>query len=208
MNILFFLHIKSRSLYIKPYLQVVVFVVGANDIGTKTPVRVFEDIVALCEGVHNATPSATILISELLPRARNRFNGNGYRQDFLEHWNYDAGVVNKLLREFASKVPWVRVIEHPEFHTMFGANVYLLSRDGLHLTIDGTNTVASNIETAVTSLTKPTRPTYPGPDTQSSRPAPTHTTPTYEYGPRRYSDVLSGQGVTSHGGGGGGISET
>ncbi|KAH3735513.1 hypothetical protein DPMN_049125 [Dreissena polymorpha] len=70
------------------------------------------------------------------PLARNRFNGNGYRQDFLEHWNYDAGVVNKLLREFASKVPWVRVIEHPEFHTMFGANVYLLSRDGLHLTID------------------------------------------------------------------------
>ncbi|KAH3755305.1 hypothetical protein DPMN_189996 [Dreissena polymorpha] len=89
-----------------PRLRVVVFVVGANDIGTKTPVRVFEDIVALCEGVHNATPSATILISELLPRARNRFNGNGYRQDFLEHWNYDAGVVNKLLREFASKVPW------------------------------------------------------------------------------------------------------
>ncbi|KAH3749322.1 hypothetical protein DPMN_183818 [Dreissena polymorpha] len=70
-------------------------------------------------GVHNATPSATILLSELLPRARNRFNGNGYRQDFLEVWNYDAGVVNKLLREFASKVPWVRVIEHPEFHTMF-----------------------------------------------------------------------------------------
>ncbi|KAH3847914.1 hypothetical protein DPMN_090249 [Dreissena polymorpha] len=88
------------------------------------------------------------------------------------------------------------------------ANVYFLSRDGLHLTIDGTNTVASNIEPAVTSLTKPTRPTYPGPDSQSSRPAPTHQTPTYEYGPRRYSDVLSGQDVTSHkkaaGGGGGG----
>ena len=52
-DILSFIHIKSCSLYIKPSLQVVVFVVGANDIGTKTPVRVFDDIVALCEGVHD-----------------------------------------------------------------------------------------------------------------------------------------------------------
>ncbi|KAH3789556.1 hypothetical protein DPMN_167738 [Dreissena polymorpha] len=88
---------------IEDEIHVVVFVVGANDIGTKTPVRVLRTSWHSVKG------------------ARNRFNGNGYRQDFLEHWNYDAGVVNKLLREFASKVPWVRVIEHPEFHTIFRA---------------------------------------------------------------------------------------
>ena len=38
MDILSFIHIKSCSLYIKPSLQVVVFVIGSNDIGTKTPV--------------------------------------------------------------------------------------------------------------------------------------------------------------------------
>lgn len=37
-DILSFIHIKSCSLYIKPSLQVVVFVIGSNDIGTKTPV--------------------------------------------------------------------------------------------------------------------------------------------------------------------------
>ncbi|KAH3884267.1 hypothetical protein DPMN_008245 [Dreissena polymorpha] len=50
------------------------------------------------------------------------------------------------------------------------------------------------------SLTKPTRPTCPRPDpaTQSSHSAPTHPTSTSEYGPRRYSEVLSSQCVTSH----------
>ncbi|XP_060607618.1 uncharacterized protein LOC132759787 [Ruditapes philippinarum] len=105
----------------------------------------------------------------------------------------------------SKRVPWVDIIEQPYFHTMFGANRQLLSKDGLHLSFDGTSEVASSIMSAVHSVL-PVQ-SVPVPETADSHTALTETeTPNVRststvlsYGPRRYSEVVSSNlQVTTH----------
>ncbi|XP_053406440.1 uncharacterized protein LOC128559236 [Mercenaria mercenaria] len=145
--------LKKDIIYeVVPFFSVVVVVVGANDIGSRSPQQIVSDIRLLCEHFHLRSPSATILVSEILPRAQNLFTGCHLRKEFLDHWNYDAGAVNRLLHSLSTELQWIRIIEHTDFHTLFGANRQLLSKDGLHLSYEGTQTFTSNIEEAVRAV--------------------------------------------------------
>ncbi|XP_053403129.1 uncharacterized protein LOC128558258 [Mercenaria mercenaria] len=93
---------------------------GKRQIGSKPAAAVVADIERLCSKLHNESPSATLLVSEVLPRSHNLFPGNQTKQYHLDRWNHDAGMVNRNLRSLAKMVSWLQVIEQPEFHTMFG----------------------------------------------------------------------------------------
>jgi len=69
--------------------------------------------------------SATILVSEILPRGRNLFVDQTDDRItaetlFLDEWNAVAADVNYRFREYARHVDWLQTISHVEFHTMFG----------------------------------------------------------------------------------------
>ncbi|WAR08876.1 hypothetical protein MAR_018834 [Mya arenaria] len=70
---------------------------------------------------------------------------------FLDDWNWEAGQVNHHLRGIAQQLPWMQTIDQNEFHTFLGAARHLLSRDGLHLSPEGLERLASNIEASVRS---------------------------------------------------------
>lgn len=69
--------------------------------------------------------SATVLVSEVLPRAQNRFPGCQLHERRLHRWNQDASKVNQLLREMAIETQWMKVIGQTDFHTHFGTTILL-----------------------------------------------------------------------------------
>ncbi|XP_053377286.1 uncharacterized protein LOC128547843 [Mercenaria mercenaria] len=80
------------------------------------------------------------------------FDGCERSNDFLDRWNYEAATINRQLHAMVRDIPWLNVMILSDFHTMFGARRQMFSRDGLHLSYDGTSTLASNIVSAVFSI--------------------------------------------------------
>ncbi|WAQ94746.1 hypothetical protein MAR_007217 [Mya arenaria] len=86
---------------------------------------------------------ATVVISGVLPRAQSSFKGMRLSQSFLRAFNNTAEEVNRSLQMIENEVPWLKYMEVPGFTTAGGIDSKLLSRDGLHLSFLGTETVAS-----------------------------------------------------------------
>ncbi|KAL4236715.1 hypothetical protein ACF0H5_005099 [Mactra antiquata] len=126
-------------------MEAVVLVSGTNDVGRMVPECIVKDLFDLCDEIKQCSPSATVFISEILPRSQNQFIGCNLRPEYLVKWNRDATTVNTLLNQRVQSVPWIRLIRHPEFHTTSGPRRSLLSRDGLHLSFQGTSTLVQNI---------------------------------------------------------------
>ena len=90
------------------------------------------------------------MLSEILPRAQNEFEGQHLCDSFLNDFNSIASGVNSLIEQRAFLCPWLRVISYKRFFLRDGSiDRTMLSRDGLHLSIKGTKTVASVIQKAV-----------------------------------------------------------
>ncbi|XP_052214611.1 uncharacterized protein LOC127833419 isoform X2 [Dreissena polymorpha] len=121
---------------------------GANDIGRKSPGDIGRAIESLCRHVRDLSPSATVFVSHVLPRCENRFDGS-LTQDFICRWNRDAEAVNQEIE--ALSCSWLQPVRHPRFYDLNGPNRRLLSRDGLHLSFDGTEEVCRNMYDAVYS---------------------------------------------------------
>ncbi|KAL4233383.1 hypothetical protein ACF0H5_008064 [Mactra antiquata] len=128
-----------------PFFSAVVLVSGTNDVGRMVPECIVKDLFDLCDEIKQCSPSATVFISEILPRSQNQFIGCNLRPEYLVKWNRDATTVNTLLNQRVQSVLWIRLIRHPEFHTTTGPRRSLLSRDGLHLSFQGTSTLVQNI---------------------------------------------------------------
>ena len=118
---------------------------------SKSTEEIVEGIRELCMKVHSSSPSAKVIVSEVLPRSQNKFPGGHLSKKFLTDWNRDATSVNFGIIGLAAETPWLEVLTHEEFHTAYGVASCLLSRDGLHLSFDGTHQVAENIRKAATS---------------------------------------------------------
>ncbi|KAH3844768.1 hypothetical protein DPMN_087030 [Dreissena polymorpha] len=121
---------------------------GANDIGRKSPGNIGRAIGSLCRHVRDLSPIATVLVSHVLPRCENRFDGS-LTQDFICRWNRDEEAVNQEIE--ALSCSWLQPVRHPRFYDLHGPNRRLLSRDGLHLSFDGTEEVCRNMYDAVYS---------------------------------------------------------
>ncbi|KAL4229199.1 hypothetical protein ACF0H5_012238 [Mactra antiquata] len=89
---------------------------GANDIGRKSPEQILDDMLVICETVHHQSPSARILLSEILPRGQNMFPKCAISNYYLRKWNEDATAVNKLMKNGRLNQEWLSVIELTEFH--------------------------------------------------------------------------------------------
>jgi hypothetical protein len=80
--------------------------------------------------------SATILVSEILPRGQNLFSGCQKNIKFLDAWNHDAGEVNRILRRELSEVSWAEMVHQQEFHTLYG-KIFLI-KFNIHINFKGT----------------------------------------------------------------------
>lgn len=114
------------------------------------------DIASLCHRIHDSSPTATVLISEILPRAQNLFPDCQHSVMFLDEWNWDAVEVNRELRHLADRMSWIRTICQQDFHTWLGPVRHMYGRDGLHLSPEGHDRLAANIEALVRKVSTST----------------------------------------------------
>lgn len=89
-----------------------------------------------------------LIVSGILPRAQNCFPEGQHPADYLRGINVRACEVNRRVDEFISSQPRVTYLPHPEW-----VRRDLLSRDGLHLSQLGAQTLASEIVQAVAVVT-------------------------------------------------------
>jgi len=64
--------------------------------------------------------SATVVLSEILPRSKNLFPGRGQTDGYLNRWNHEAVTINKGVRELSNVTRWISLRQHHEFHTIWG----------------------------------------------------------------------------------------
>ncbi|KAH3850994.1 hypothetical protein DPMN_093471 [Dreissena polymorpha] len=144
----------------------IALVVGANDIGRSSAAHIAEEVKDLCFRFHSLSPQSCILVSEILPRGRDLFHEQTPRRIesesiFLEEWNAVAAEVNCRLRELAGSFDWLTIISQWQFHSMSGAHRRLLGRDGLHLSIEGTELLSENLGSAISAVKRVVHPTVP-----------------------------------------------
>ena len=92
---------------------------------------------------------AQVLVSDILPRVQSRFLNHRHAISFLHHFNITATDVNRVIRKVASIVPWVDSLNIPAYDRDGVIERSLLSKDGLHLSFQGTYHVASVIRDRV-----------------------------------------------------------
>ena len=92
---------------------------------------------------------AQVLVSDILPRVQSRFLNHRHAIIFLHHFNITATDVNRVIRKVASIVPWVDSLNIPACDRDGVIERSLLSKDGLHLSFQGTYHVASAIRDRV-----------------------------------------------------------
>ncbi len=86
-------------------------------------------------------------MSGILPRGDNNFPNARQDASFVSAFNSVARDVNERLRDVERVVPWVKFVNHEEFTDSNGrTRRHMLSRDGLHLSPEGTMSVASRLE--------------------------------------------------------------
>ena len=89
------------------------------------------------------------MVGDILPRLQSRFYQHHHTASFLNHFNFTAYTVNRVLCTVASIIPWVHCINFPAFIENGVIQNQLLSRDGLHLSFQGTRYVAHVIRDRV-----------------------------------------------------------
>ena len=161
--------------------QTIVLHVGANDLSRGTTVKnTLQKLQQITSDIWDINPTATILLSGLLPRADNQFPGAMPRHDFLQDLNNRAYQVNNCLASLQTQIPKLHYVSHSSLIQHGEIQRHLLSRDGLHLSFKGTAQVVANIEKAVLDLhnTEPTSiwdiqlPTPTPATTQTQQPTP------------------------------------
>ena len=162
----------------------IVLHVGVNDLSRGTTVKnTLQKLQQFTSDIWDINPTATFLLSGLLPRADNQFPGAMPRDDFLQDINNRAYQVNNCLASLQTQIPKLHYVSHSSFIHHGEIHRHLLGRDGLHLSFKGTAQVVADIEKAVLDLhnTEPTSiwdiqlpaPTPPAPaTTQTQQPTP------------------------------------
>ena len=90
-----------------------------------------------------------LVVSGLLPRGQNRFPDCQLLPANLTALNTTATEVNRALAEVLHYEPRATYLAHPQWVTAGTVQRDLLSRDGLHLSPRGAETLAEEITTAV-----------------------------------------------------------
>lgn len=93
-----------------------------------------------------STYRCRILLSAILPRAQSGFDNNRRSDDFLTRFNNIANEVNQTLRRATQSMSRISFVEFPQYIVNGEVQRHLLSKDGLHLSFEGTEHVVSNIE--------------------------------------------------------------
>ena len=133
--------------------QTIVLHVVANDLSRGTTVKTtFQKLQQLASDIWDINPTATILLSGLLPRVDNQFPGAMPRHDFLQDLNNRTNQVNNCLASLQTQIPKLHYVSHSSFVQHGEFQRHLLSRDGLHLSFKGTAQVVADNEKAVLEL--------------------------------------------------------
>ena len=90
--------------------------------------------------------SCRILVSAILPRAQSGFDNNRRSEAFLNQFNNIANEVNDTLRRATRSMDRITFVEFPQYVVHGEVQRRLLSKDGLHLSFEGTEHVVSSIE--------------------------------------------------------------
>jgi len=93
--------------------------------------------------------SCRILLSAVLPRAQSGFDTNRRSEDFLNKFNNIANEVNQTLSRATQSMDRIQFIEFPQYIVSGEIQRHLLSKDGLHLSFEGTEYVVSSIENQI-----------------------------------------------------------
>ena len=131
--------------YVSKY-DVVVLHVGANDLSRGVSVeKVLAEYQLLVESIWRVKPKAHVFISEVLPRGDNRFPGARETRDFISGINSQAAELNSILRYAAEQYTRLHFVSHPSFYVDSQVRRSQLSRDGLHLSFNGTKDLVEEI---------------------------------------------------------------
>ena len=93
--------------------------------------------------------SCRILLSAILPRTQSGFDTNRRSEDFLNKFNNIANEVNQTLSRATQSMDRIQFIEFPQYIVSGEIQRHLLSKDGLHLSFEGTEYVVSSIENQI-----------------------------------------------------------
>ena len=112
--------------------QTIVLHVGANDLSRGTTVKnTLQKLQQFTSDIWDINPTATFLLSGLLPRADNQFPGAMPRHDFLQDLNNRAYQVNNCLASLQTQIPKLHYVSHSSLIQHGEIQRHLLSRDGL-----------------------------------------------------------------------------
>lgn len=90
--------------------------------------------------------STKVYVAEVLPKAKSFFPGKKSSASFLRQVNPTALDVNRRLLQLQVDCEWVRIVTFPEFMKSGSPNRSMLSKDGLHLSPQGSRLVATRLE--------------------------------------------------------------
>lgn len=119
---------------------------GANNIPRDGADAVLEKFEDLCGKILQANPSCRIVLSAILPRVQSGYDNNRRSEDFLNRFNNIANEVNQTLRRATQSMDRITFVEFPRYIVQGEIQRHLLSKDGLHLSFEGTEYVVSTIE--------------------------------------------------------------
>jgi hypothetical protein len=148
---------KIVMLNMVPNYKIVMLHMGANNLWNDTPSQVLAHYQFLVQQIRRANPTCYMVISGLLPRGQNMFPVKIKSIDFLSLVNRKAAYINTRLYNIVQSVYRVNYVGHPSFVIGEKLQRHLLSKDGLHLTRDGTTTVVRDLEVEIRRLRLPTQ---------------------------------------------------
>jgi hypothetical protein len=88
-------------------------------------------------------------VSGLLPRGQDLFPGKMKSTQFLSLINRKAAYINNKLSNLARSSVRLSYIGHPSFVVDGKLSIFLLSKDGIHLSRDGAAMVVRNLESQI-----------------------------------------------------------
>ena len=119
---------------------------GTNHIPHEDPSIILHRYRYLLKRIWKANHSARIIASAILSRDVNCFEGARNNVGFIDSCNGKAREINAGLKQLAATTPLLEFSQHPTFGVdRRTANRQLLSRDGLHLTLQGIQQLKDDI---------------------------------------------------------------
>ncbi|KAJ8297950.1 hypothetical protein KUTeg_024481 [Tegillarca granosa] len=134
-----------------PFYTMIVLHIGANNLWNDSVSKVLRQYQNLVQNIWTVNATCRVVISGLLPRGQNRFQGKAKSVKFLSMVNRKALAVNKKLHLISQSYQRLSYVGHPDF-MVNGQLQPMLSRDGLHLNWNGTANIVAKIEMEIHRL--------------------------------------------------------